>query len=242
MAEKKQSTRADRAAASSTKKPAAGKTGGKSTPPKKKNPEKVKKSNQDFAGGLSPNVLIAVLCVILFVLFLVIAINPDGALLKALKSVILGLLGEVGFYFSIPALLFLFIIQVFGRKRKTTMRSVCVIAFVFLSGSIYHLIVQKQGMAEGIKVISDLYTGGSLGTTGGVLCGGLAMAITLGLRQRDRLFDSGHCRGADAPGLHADHHSQHYQGHCGSPPGRGLGGRRGRLCGACRGSGEPHRQ
>ena len=177
MAEKKQSTRADRAAASSTKKPAAGKTGGKSTPPKKKNPEKVKKSNQDFAGGLSPNVLIAVLCVILFVLFLVIAINPDGALLKALKSVILGLLGEVGFYFSIPALLFLFIIQVFGRKRKTTMRSVCVIAFVFLSGSIYHLIVQKQGMAEGIKVISDLYTGGSLGTTGGVLCGGLAMLV-----------------------------------------------------------------
>ena len=177
MAEKKQSTRADRAAASSTKKPAAGKTGGKSTPPKKKNPEKVKKSNRDFAGGLSPNVLIAVLCVILFVLFLVIAINPDGALLKALKSVILGLLGEVGFYFSIPALVFLFIIQVFGRKRKTTMRSVCVIAFVFLSGSIYHLIVQKQGMAEGIKVISDLYTGGSLGTTGGVLCGGLAMLV-----------------------------------------------------------------
>ena len=142
MAEKKQSTRADRAAASSTKKPAAGKTGGKSTPPKKKNAEKVKKSNRDFAGGLSPNVLIAVLCVILWVLFLVIAINPDGALLKALKSVILGLLGEVGFYFSIPALAAIFVIQTFGRKQKPVMRSVCVICFVFFCGSIYHLAVQ----------------------------------------------------------------------------------------------------
>ena len=177
MAEKKQSTRAEKAAASSTKKPAAGKTGGKATPPKKKNPEKVKKSNQDFAGGLAPNVLIAVLCVVLFVLFLVIAINPDGALLKALKSVILGLLGEAGFYFSIPALVYLFIIQTFGRKQKAAMRSVCLIAFVFLSGSIYHLIVQNQGMAEGFAVIADLYTGGAAGTTGGVLCGGLAMLV-----------------------------------------------------------------
>ena len=177
MAEKKQPTRADKAAANSTKKSAAGKTGGKSTPPKKKNPEKVKKANQDFAGGLSPNVLCAVLCVVLFVLFLVIAINPDGALLKALKSVILGLLGEAGFYFSIPALVYLFIIQTFGRKQKATMRSVCLVAFVFLSGSIYHLVVQNQGMAEGFAVIADLYTGGAEGRTGGVLCGGLAMLV-----------------------------------------------------------------
>ena len=112
MAEKKM-TRAD-AVAAGTKKPAA-KRGGKSTPPKKKAPERVKKGNQDFSGGLAPNVVIAVFSVILLILFVVIAVNPDGALLRFLKSVILGLLGQAGFYFSIPALLYLFIIQTLGR-------------------------------------------------------------------------------------------------------------------------------
>ena len=60
--------------------------------------------------------LIAVLSVVLFALFLAIAVNPDGALLRAMKSVILGLLGQAGFYFSIPALVYLFLIQTFGRK------------------------------------------------------------------------------------------------------------------------------
>ena len=176
MAQKKP-TQAEKRAAETQKKPAAGSTGGKSTPPKKKDPGKVKKTNQDFAGGLAPNVLAAVLCACLFVLFLVIAINPDGALLRALKSVVLGLLGQVGFYFSIPALAGIFLIQTFGRKQKPAMRSICVIAFVCFCGSIYHLAVQNQGMAEGIGVIADLYTGGAAGTTGGVLCGGLAMLI-----------------------------------------------------------------
>ena len=126
MAQKKP-TQAEMKAAGAQKKTPAGSSGSKSTPPKKKNPEKVKKSNQDFAGGLSPNVLAAGLCACLFVLFLVIAVNPDGALLKVLKSVILGLLGQVGFYFSIPALAAIFLIQTFGRKQKPVMRSVCVI-------------------------------------------------------------------------------------------------------------------
>ena len=177
MAQKKPSTRADEAAAKSKTKSAAGKPSGKTTPPKKRAPEKVKKSNQDFAGGLAPNVLFAFLSIVFFVLFLVIAVNPDGALLKAMKSVILGLLGQVGFYFFIPAFLYLFFIQTFGRKRAPTMRSICVIAFVLLSGSIYHLAVQRQGMAEGLAVIPDLYTGGVDGRTGGVLCGGLAMLL-----------------------------------------------------------------
>ena len=177
MAQKKPSTRADEAAAKSKTKSAAGKPSGKTTPPKKRAPEKVKKSNQDFAGGLAPNVLFAFLSIVLFVLFLVIAVNPDGALLKAMKSVILGLLGQVGFYFFIPAFLYLFIIQTFGRKHSPIMRSICVIAFVLLSGSIYHLVVQRQGMAEGLAVIPDLYTGGVDGRTGGVLCGGLAMLL-----------------------------------------------------------------
>ena len=49
--------------------------------------------------------VIGIVCLALFVLFLVIAINPDGALLMVLQSVIMGLIGQAGFYFAIPALL-----------------------------------------------------------------------------------------------------------------------------------------
>ncbi len=178
MAEKKSGTRADIVAAGAAKKkPASGTTGGKSKAPRKKDPAKVKKSNSDFTDGLAPNVLIAVISATLFFLFLVIAINPDGALLRMMKSIILGLLGQAGFYFSIPALVYLFIIQTFGRKHAPVMRSVCLILFVFFSGSIFHLVVQRQGMASGFAVFADLYTGGMDGTTGGVLCGGFAMLL-----------------------------------------------------------------
>ena len=177
MAEKKGSTRAEIAAADASKKPSSGKSSGSTKPPKKKPAEKVKKSNQDFSGSLSPHVLTAVVSALLFILFVVIAVNPEGALLKVLQSVILGLLGQAGFYFSIPALVYLFFIQTFGRKHSPTMRSVCLTLFVFLSGSIFHLVVQGQNMAEGFAVIPALYTGGLDGTTGGVLCGGFAMLL-----------------------------------------------------------------
>ena len=177
MAEKKGSTRAEIAAAGASKKPSSGKSTKNTKPPKKKPAEKVKKSNQDFSGSLSPHVLTAVLSLVLFVLFVVIAVNPEGALLKVLQSVILGLLGQAGFYFSIPALVYLFFIQTFGRKHSPTMRSVCLVLFVFLSGSIFHLVVQGKDMAGGLAVIPALYAGGLDGTTGGVLCGGFAMLL-----------------------------------------------------------------
>ena len=177
MAEKKSGTRAEKVAAESKKKPSGGSSGNKSTPPKKKAPEKVSKSNSDFRTGASSHVLIAFVSLVLFVLFTVISVNPDGALLKFLQSVILGLIGQAGFYFSIPALLYLFLIQTVFRKRAATMRSICLVLFVLLCGSIFHLVVQNQGMASGFAVIADLYTGGADGRTGGVLCGGLALLI-----------------------------------------------------------------
>ena len=110
-------------------------------------------------------------------LFLVIAVNPDGALLKVIQSVVLGLIGQAGFYFSIPALFYLFVIRLFRRKTALRFRSFCVIVFVFLCGSVYHLAVQDQGMASGMAVLSDLYGGGIDGITGGILCGGFAMLL-----------------------------------------------------------------
>ncbi|MBP1575916.1 MAG: hypothetical protein J6A68_00135 [Oscillospiraceae bacterium] len=85
------------------------------------------------------------------------------------KSVVLGLIGQAGFYFAIPGLLYLFFINTFGRKTAVRMRSFCIIAFTILCGMIYHLIVQDQTVAEGFSVFADLYTGGAAGTSGGIL-------------------------------------------------------------------------
>ena len=103
--------------------------------------------------------------------------NPDGKLLVLIQSVVLGLVGQGGFYFAIPGLLYLFVIHTFGRKNAPTMRSVCTLIFVFLCGCIYHLAVREQETATGFALIKDLYTGGVAGSTGGVLCGGAAMLL-----------------------------------------------------------------
>ena len=110
MAEKKQSSRAERAV-SDMKKTTGGSSSGNSakkaakpkTPPKKtESPRKTAKpasQNQP-----SSNVPAAVLYIALFFLFAVLCVNPEGAVLKLLKNVLLGILGQAGFYFSVPAL------------------------------------------------------------------------------------------------------------------------------------------
>ncbi|MDD5864473.1 MAG: DNA translocase FtsK, partial [Firmicutes bacterium] len=179
MAEKKAASRAEKAV-SGVKKKAPGDTPSKSTA--KKSPPKApsKKSGKvktEYERAVPPHFLIAAISILLFILFVVISVNPDGALLKVIQSVVLGLIGQAGFYFAIPALLYLFVIHAFLRKNAPTMRSVCTLLFVLFCGCIYHLVVQNQGMATGIAVIADLYTGGVDGRTGGVICGGLAMLI-----------------------------------------------------------------
>ena len=154
------------------KKSSASSSGAKAAP-RKKSP----KVKTEYERSIPANVIIACVSLILFVLFIVITVNPEGKLLLFIRSVLLGLFGQAGFYFSIPALLYLFFLQVFGKKENVTLRSVCLMVFVFCCGSIFHLIVQKQGIASGFAVIPDLYQGGAEGLTGGVLCGGAAMLL-----------------------------------------------------------------
>ena len=167
MAQKNPQSRADRAVTDAKKKAS----------PKKGTASAKKNQAQSQKEPVSFNIIAALVSAALFVLFLVISINPDGILLRAIQSFLLGMIGQAGFYFSIPALLYLFVIHTFGRKTNVTMRSVCVLVFVFLCGSIYHLAVQNQPMAEGFAVVKDLYLGGGEGITGGVLCGGFAMLL-----------------------------------------------------------------
>lgn len=112
-----------------------------------------------------------------FILFLIIFFIPEGALTGLIANIMYGIFGQIGFAVSIPTLLYLFFIHAFSGKRPVKMRTICLAAFVILCGSIAHLALSPKSLPQGIAVIAELYTGGVVGTTGGVLCGGFAMFI-----------------------------------------------------------------
>ena len=186
MAKKKTASQAEKMVTDAKKKTSANNSTSKSKPkkpPTKKAPTSAKgtpKVKTEYENPIPVNVVVALISILLFILFVLISVNPEGALLMVIKSIVLGLIGQAGFYFSIPALLYLFVINAFGRKTAVKMRSFCVVMFAFLCGVIYHLIVQDQGMADGLAIFADLYNGGVAGTTGGILCGGFAVLLRWG--------------------------------------------------------------
>ncbi len=107
----------------------------------------------------------------LFILFLVIFLKPEGALVKLVEGVLHGLIGRAGFIVSIPALLYLFIIHAFSGKRPVRMRTACLVLFVLICGCLAHLSMNPQNLPSGFAFLNELYSGGIYGTTGGVLCG-----------------------------------------------------------------------
>ena len=173
MADKKSNTRALKAV-NDTKK----KTGNPTTSVKKKEDPAVQKGKTASAEPAIPRrILAAVVSLLLFVVLLSMAVKPDGALLKVFLSLITGLVGKVGFYFSIPATFYLFLVLVSSKGQPVKMRSICLIIFVLLSSCIHHLIVNNQTFLGGFQLISDLYVGGITGTSGGLICGLFAMLI-----------------------------------------------------------------
>ena len=173
MAKANQKTQAEKAAASRKKS-----TGAKSAAAKKSGAKKKPEAQQLAAEPLfSARAILAAVCLCLFILFLIICLRPDGKLLQFLRMVLFGIFGKVGFYISILALLYLFIIQAFSGKRPVIMRSVCLLCFVVICGCIAHLTLDPSGLGSGLSLISDLFTGGNKGTTGGVLCGLIAMGL-----------------------------------------------------------------
>ena len=181
MAEKKSQSRAEKAvsdvkrntgASNSAKSAKKNQSSGKSSGNKKA------ASKAEQAAFHAPfSVIAAIVSAALFFLLVVLCVNPEGALLRFVKSLLLGLFGQAGFYFAIPACLYLFIINTFSRRSAVKMRSFCVISFVLLCGCLFHLVVQKQSLGTGFAVFKELYWGGNEGVTGGVLCGGIAMLL-----------------------------------------------------------------
>ncbi len=183
MAEKKTSSKAEKKVTQTKKKASDAGTSAKRSSQKsakKSSATPQKAAKTEYENPIPASFVVAVLSIALFILFVVISVNPEGALLQVVKAVVLGLVGQAGFYFSIPALLYLFVIHItyaFSRKTSVKMRTACVLCFVFLCGAIFHLAVQKQTLPENLSVISELYYGGAAGTTGGVLCGGFAVLL-----------------------------------------------------------------
>ncbi len=114
---------------------------------------------------------------ILFILFVVIFFNPDGALMKVIKDLVSGFIGLVGFGVSIPVVLYLFFIHAFSGQRPVKMRTICLAVFTVLCGCISHLVIAPDQLPEGVQLLGELYAGGAAGTTGGLLCGGIAMIL-----------------------------------------------------------------
>ncbi len=175
MAEQKKKSQAQKAASGgkrptgANKKPANKSTGKKPAAQAKKEP--------DFV--FPPRLISSVVAIVLFVLFLVMFLNPDGALVGLIYNLVLGLVGNVAFYIAIPALLYFFIIQAFSGKRPVKMRSWCLLAFVLVCGTLSHLLMPEITLKSGFAAIADLYAGGIQGTTAGVICGGVAVMLKL---------------------------------------------------------------
>ena len=165
---RKKASSATGSSKSSGKKPAA-----KKPPAVKKNP----KVSTEYENPISSGITGGILCLFLFVLFVLILFKSDGALLLVTKSIVLGFIGEAGLLFFTPVFLYIAVINLFGRKNAVKMRSVCAALFAFLCGVIYHLIVSSLTIADGIDIVPQLYTGGAAGTTGGIFCGGFAILL-----------------------------------------------------------------
>ena len=184
MAKKKNESQAERIVSDAKKKTSAANSTSKAKtkkPAAKKSPAKAAaRVKTEYENPIPSGVLTAIISFLLFVLFLVMSINPEGALLLVVRAVILGLVGQAGFFFAVPALFYLFFINTFGRKTAVRMRSWCTVFFVLLCGMIYHLIVHHTPMVIGFDALVELYNGGIAGTTGGVICGGLAALLRWG--------------------------------------------------------------
>ena len=171
MAEQKPKSQAEKAALAKKNKASASKTAQNT-----KNKKGSEKKQEDKI--LIPFRLVtSLICLALFVLFLVIFLQPDGALVKLFQGFVLGLIGWTSFYVAIPALLYLFTIQAFSGKRPILLRSVCLISFVLICGFISQLGMDTAQLPSGFSVLVSLFQGGADGSTAGLLCGGIALLL-----------------------------------------------------------------
>ena len=133
--------------------------------------------NAPAAPALPVRFVTSVVCLFLFILFLVMFLKPEGALVTFFLNIIVGIIGKVGFYVSIPCLLYLFVIHAFSAKKPIVLRSICLISFILLCGCIFQLSLPSADYPDGFALLDALYTGAAGGATAGLLCGGFALIL-----------------------------------------------------------------
>ena len=175
MSDNTHKTRADKVAASANKKKHP--ISKKSTAVK--SASEGKKTANSAAAAIHLRLITSIIFLVLFIVFLVAAFLQEGYVITLLTTLVYGLIGQVAFIVLIPVLLYLFIIHAFSGKKPIIMRTVCLLTFTMLCGCLAHFSLDPQGLPTDIHIISELYMGGVDGTTGGLLCGGLAMLIRL---------------------------------------------------------------
>ena len=120
----------------------------------------------------------ALFFLVAFVVYIIMLFRPDGYLVSRIYRFILGAFGRTVFYFSIPALLFLFSIHAFSGGRPVKMRTICVISFVLICGCISHIFTCRiNELPSGMAFFRTMYDGGIHGSTGGVVCGAVGSAL-----------------------------------------------------------------
>ena len=96
------------------------------------------------------------------------AIIPDGWILNLIKNFISGLIGKVGYFVLIPALLYLFYVHAFSGSKPVVMRTSCTVSFLFICGFIAHLALNPALVFDGFgQLLSTLYATGIDGDSGG---------------------------------------------------------------------------
>ena len=116
---------------------------------------------------------------ILFALLLLTFLAPGGVFFIGLENLLLGLIGKIGFYVSIPATLYLFIIHAFSANRPVRMRTVCMMVFILICASIAHVLSGTVEQNYTFAGFEKLYVDGVAGISGGLLGGFVAQLISL---------------------------------------------------------------
>ena len=168
---------ADQKAKSHAQKAAAKKQSGKSG--KKQTAEKKSTKKQEERFQIPVRLLTSVICLGLFILFLMMFLFPEGIFVIGLKNLIQGLIGQISFYVAIPALLYLFSIHAFSGKRPIILRSVCLITFVLICGCLSQLFMDPDSLPSGMAIVAELYHGGYEGYTAGLICGGIGVLLDI---------------------------------------------------------------
>ncbi len=174
MAEEKKKTQAQKAASGSK----SGSGTQKTTSSKAANGKKTtqKRQEPELSTGLPTRLITSVASLAAFLIFLVMFLQPEGALTVFVMHFVHGLIGKTAFYVAIPAFLYLFIIQAFSGKKPVILRSCCLLSFILICGFLHQSFLDFNA-PDGFAVLSELYTGGIDGKTAGLFCGGIALLV-----------------------------------------------------------------